>query len=578
MRKRIIIGRLAMNARGFGFVIPDNKSDGEDIYIASNHLGGALNGDRVRVLILSRFDGNRKRSGRIIKVLERISAISKEIQSVIRKYDLPEEFSTRALTEAARIETSPSDKEIAQRIDRRQLRIVTIDGADAKDLDDGVYAERNEDGSYFLGVYIADVSNYVREGSPLDAEAYERGTSVYPVDRVIPMLPKELSNGICSLNAGMDRLAMACEMRLALSGRVEAYKIFPTVIKVYRRLTYEAVNKFFAGDRTELSELTEMLSTLKELRDKRFRLRAERGAIDFDLGEIKVILDGEGRPIDVIKRRRELAESVIEECMLTANETVARHLSEKNIPSLYRIHEPPAKDSLERLNELLNAFGFHLRIRANERVRPVDIQKILSAIRGRRGEQTINAATLRAMQQARYSSENVGHFGLAAKFYTHFTSPIRRYPDLVVHRLLKETIGNQTMSPARIERWSERLPEIASHTSMRERVAVEAERESTMLKAVEYMQQFVGAKFDGMICSVTKFGFFVELANGTDGLVRLSTLKGDEYNFVEREYTLVGRRTGRAFRIGDDVTVKLIEANVELRQLNFVLSNDSSSK
>ncbi len=567
-----------MSARGFGFVIPDDKRDGEDIYIASNHLGGALNGDRVRVLILSRFDGNRKRNGRIIKVLERISAISKETQSVIRKYDLPEEFSAAVLTAAARLETAPSEREIAQRIDRRRLRIVTIDGADAKDLDDGVYAERNADGSYFLGVYIADVSHYVREGTPLDAEAYERGTSVYPVDRVIPMLPQELSNGICSLNAGADRLAMGCEMRLSASGRVEAYKIFPTVIKVYRRLTYEAVNKFFAGERTELSELTEMLSILREIRDKRFRLRAERGAIDFDLGEIKVVLDDEGRPIDVFKRRRELAESVIEECMLTANETVARHLSEKNIPSLYRIHEPPDKDSLERLNELLNAFGFHLRIRANERVRPVDIQKILSAIRGRRGEQTINAATLRAMQQARYSSENVGHFGLAARFYTHFTSPIRRYPDLVVHRLLKETIGNQTMSSARIERWSKRLPEIAAHSSMRERVAVDAERESTMLKAVEYMQQFVGATFVGMICSVTKFGFFVELDNGVDGLVRITSIKGDEYTFIEREYALVGRRTGHSFRVGDEVTVKLIEANVELRQLNFALSNDSSSK
>lgn len=571
MRKRIVIGRLALSARGFGFVIPDDKRDGEDIYIAANHLGGALNGDRVRVLILSKFDGNRKRNGRIIKVLERISALGREVQSVVRKYDLPEEFSAATLTEAAQIETEPSDKEIARRIDRRRLKIVTIDGADAKDLDDGVYAERNADGSYFLGVYIADVSHYVREGSALDAEAFERGTSIYPVDRVIPMLPKELSNGICSLNAGAERLSMACEMLLSPGGRVEAYKIFPTVINVHRRLTYEAVNKFFAGDRTELSELTEMLSTLKEIRDKRFALRADRGAIDFDLGEIKVILDDEGSPIDVIKRRRDLAESVIEECMLTANETIARHLSEKNVPSLYRIHEPPDKDSLERLNELLNAFGFHLRIRAGSGVRPVDIQKILSAIHGRRGEHTINAATLRAMQQARYSSENVGHFGLAAAFYTHFTSPIRRYPDLVVHRLLKETIGNETMSPARLKRWQKRLPEIAMHSSMRERVAVEAERESTMLKAVEYMQQFVGATFEGMINGVTSFGLFVELDNGVDGLVRSTSIRDDDYVFIEREYALVGRRTGRAFRVGDEVTVKLIEANVELRQLNFAL-------
>ncbi len=563
-----------MNARGFGFVVPDEHDDDGDIYIASNRLGGARNGDRVRTLVLTRYGDTRKRSGRIIKVLERLSAISGEIQSVVRSHDLPEEFSTEALTEAAHIETEPSEREIARRIDRRHLNIVTIDGADAKDLDDGVYAEKNSDGSYFLGVYIADVSHYVREGSPLDAEAYERGTSVYLVDRVLPMLPKELSNGICSLNAGTERLSMACEMRLSASGRVEAYKIFPTVISVRRRLSYEGVNKFFAGDRTELTELSAMLSTLKEIRDKRFKLRADRGAIDFELGEIKVVLDDEGHPINVLKRRRELAESVIEECMLTANETVARHLSEKNIPSLYRVHEPPASDNLERLNELLNAFGFHLRIRMKG-VKPSDIQKVLTAVKGRRGEHTVNTATLRAMQQARYSAENVGHFGLAAQFYTHFTSPIRRYPDLIVHRLLKETLGNQAMSPARLKRWKKNLPEIAAQSSTRERIAVEAERESTMLKAVEYMQQFVGATFEGMISGVTNFGFFVELENGVDGLVRSTGLRDDHYEFVEREYALIGRRTGRAFRVGDAVTVKLIEANVGLRQINFSLVDNA---
>ena len=635
-REKFIIGRLAMNAHGFGFVTPEDNPDEGDLYIATEHLCGALHGDRVKTQVIGRASGDKKRRGRIVEIIEKanrkyvctyyaengfrfaecddpqqpyiikpvnakkynlqtgtkllievldapkhrqalhlngriievlgdIHDAGMDILSLMLRYGLPREFPTEVLEAAARVEQSPSEEEIARRVDRRHLRIVTIDGADAKDLDDGVYAERNPDGSYFLGVYIADVSHYVRDGDVLDVEAAARGTSVYLVDRVLPMLPKELSNGICSLNAGVERLSMACEMTLSADGRVEDYKIFSTVINVHRRLTYEAVNRFYNGDRSELSELETLLMTLKEIRDKRYHLRAERGAIDFDLPEIKVLLDENGRPIDIIKRRRELAESVIEECMLVANETVAKHLSDKKLPGLYRVHEPPSIDNLKKLNELLNAFGFRLKVRGD--IKPLEIQRVLESAKGKRGEKNINAATLRAMQQARYCAENLGHFGLAAEFYTHFTSPIRRYPDLIVHRLLKE----QPMNSSRREQWRKRLPSIAQNSSLRERVAADAERESTDLKAVEYMQKFIGKVFDGVINSVLSFGFFVELDNGVDGLVHVSSLQDDYYDYVEQEYALVGFMSGRAFRIGDAVTVKLVDADIRLKQLTFIL-------
>ena len=638
-----MIGRLMMNAHGFGFVTPEENPDDGDLFIAPEHLCGALHGDRVKVRVIARASGDKKRRGRIVSIIEQanrkyvctfraefglryaqcddphlpylirplnvkkfnikpntkvvIEVLDEpkhrpalhlngiivevlgdshdkgmDILSLMLRFGLPKEFPTHVLKAAARVEQTVSEEEIARRIDRRHLKVVTIDGADAKDLDDGVYAERNPDGSYFLGVYIADVSHYVLDGGTLDLEAAARGTSVYLVDRVLPMLPTELSNGICSLNAGEARLSMACEMLLSADGRVMTHKIFPTVINVHRRLTYEEVNRFYGGARAELSELESLLLTLKDIRDKRYRLRAERGAIDFDLSEIKVLLDENGRPVDIVKRRRELAESVIEECMLVANETVARHLSEKKMPGMYRVHEPPSLDNLKKFNELLNAFGFRLSIR--EDIKPLEIQRVLESAKGKRGEQNINAAALRAMQQARYCAENLGHFGLAAEFYTHFTSPIRRYPDLIVHRLLKE----QPMTSARREHWRKRLPSIASASSLRERVAADAERESTDLKAVEYMKRFVGDVFDGVINSVVNFGFFVELDNGVDGLVRASTIHGDHYNYVEQEYALVGLRSGRAFRIGDAVKVRLVDANVQLKQLTFVLLNDNQSE
>ncbi len=491
--------------------------------------------------------------GEIICAIE-----SGDISEIIASHGVVEEFPAKVQAAAAQIETFPAAEEIASRIDRRHLKIVTIDGADAKDLDDAVFAEEI-DGGYFLGVYIADVSHYVKRNSTLDKEAAARGTSIYPVDRVVPMLPRELSNGICSLNAGVDRLAMACEMKLDAAGKIISYEIFPTVIHVNRRLNYDQVNEFFAG-KIEIETCATNLNTLRKIYNLRKKIRYERGAIDFDLPEIKIRLDKTGAPLEIIKKINGVAENLIEECMLAANETVAEHLARQNIPSLYRVHEIPAAEKVATLNRLLAHFSLHV---SNAR-EPRQFQKILAQIKDTPAEKVIAGVALRTMQQARYSSENLGHFGLAAKFYTHFTSPIRRYPDLIVHRMLRTRREKFSKIAAKLE-------EIAVQTSELERRAVAIEREAVDLKSAEFMQKFLGEIFDAVICSVTKFGFFVELENGVDGLVRAATIRDDFYVYAESEFALIGNKTGRIFQIGDSVRVRLTEANVKLRQLAFEL-------
>ena len=553
-----IVGRLSVNARGFGFVTPEeiNSEKDTDIFIPASKMGSALHGDRVRVKISNSInyydqDNRNKREGRITQVLERVNTsiigtykseftfhfveaddsrlpqfilirnfkTFKELKrgtkviveitdysnpmegiitevlggrkepgidilAVIRRYGVTPEFPKEVLEAAAKIEKEPSKSSKSNRINRRNLKIVTIDGEDAKDLDDGVYAEKNEDGTYFLGVYIADVSYYVTENSLIDREAFERGTSIYPVDRVVPMLPKELSNGICSLNAGVDRLAMACEMTLDSSGNVKKYNIFPTVIHVHKRLTYTAVNKFFNSElgeqNEELNDIADMLNTLKEIRKLRCDIREKRGAIDFDLTEIKVILDDKGHPIDIIKRERNLAESVIEECM-----PVAKHMVDLRRPFIYRVHEQPDGEKITNFNSLLAMFGLHINKRPDGTIRPMDIQRVLSKVKGTKAEKIISTIALRSMQQAHYTAEQAEHFGLAAQYYTHFTSPIRRYPDLIVHRLLRETFNvdkgktRKKFNSKHYTKLKDSLAHIAKQSSDRERRAVEIERETT---------------------------------------------------------------------------------------------------
>lgn len=627
MKSKNIVGKLSVNQRGFGFVAPEDG--GTDIFVAAENLRGAFNGDKVKVRITNIFRGrleghvteilehansiivgklthfgkkvavepDDKRisreiilpgqkylpntkvvvkvtsweplRGKVVEIIGKVNGVGVEVRSILRSHGVEENFPPEVQSEASRVELEPSEKEISRRIDRRNLKIVTIDGEDAKDLDDGVFAAETDDGGFFLGVYIADVSFYVRPKTFLDNEAFERGTSIYPVDRVVPMLPVELSNGICSLNAGVNRLAMACEMILDASGNVTSYKIFPTVIRVFKRLSYTQVNKFLDGDKI-LSDCAENLNALKKIHGLRKKIREQRGSIDFDLPEMKIILSEDGTPIEITKRIQTVAESIIEECMLLANETVARHTVKKKIPSLYRVHELPSPEKVQTLNQLLAHFSLHVTKSANRELEPRDFQKILSKVKGMPAEKVITGYALRTMQQARYAAENLGHFGIAAEFYTHFTSPIRRYPDLIVHRMLRASLD----TPEQLPTLAKRLDEAAKHSSERERRAIDVERETLDLKAVEFMKNFVGQIFDGVIAGVTNFGFFVELDNGVDGLVRVASLYDDFYAFVEQKFALIGQATGKSFHIGDKVRVKLSSANTKLRQINFELIDD----
>ncbi len=575
-----IVGTFESN-KTFAFVTPDNTKLNNDIFVPKKHFGGARTGSKVVVEITKWPSGRHNAEGKVVEVLGKEGDPGVDVLSVMRQYDLSQEFPEDVQYAADHIEQNPSPDEYEGRRDRRDLTIVTVDGDDSKDFDDGVYVEKKADGSYFLGVYIADVSWYVREGEPLDREARERGTSVYLVDRVIPMLPFALSNGICSLNQGVDRLSMACEMQVSPEGEITSYEIVPAVIHVYRRLTYNIVNKVLVDKDPETVEaqrdLLPMLETLEELRNVMKAKRHRRGSIDFDIPEVKVKLDEKGHPIALIKREGSLAESIIEECMLAANETVAEHMDKKHLPFMYRVHEQPTEEKIETLNNLLGAFGLFVHQDEAGHIRPMDVQQVLEKVKGKPEARIVETVSLRSMQQARYASENLGHFGLAARYYTHFTSPIRRYPDLIVHRLLRETLeGGGTLPRERQEKLRTALPDIADWASQRERIAIEAERETTDMKKIEYMAQFVGEEFKGVISGVTAFGIFVELDNGVEGLVHVSTMVNDYYEYKEEQYAMVGERTQQRYRLGDEVEVLLVRANAKERNLDFVLKDNGA--
>lgn len=563
-------------SKAFGFVTPDSTKIGRDIFVLKKDFGGAKTGSKVVVEITKWPEARRSAEGRVIEVLGKTGDPGVDVLAVMRAYDLDENFPPDVAAAAAQCPENPLPEEYAGRRDRRDFPIVTIDGEDTKDIDDGIYAYER-DGEFFLGVYIADVSHYVRAGEPLDVEAARRGTSVYLVDRVIPMLPKELSNGICSLNEGVDRLSMACEMQIGADGEVKSYEIVPCVIHVARRLTYTLVNKVLAGEEPFVSDnedIRPMLETLRRLREVLRGKRHRRGSIDFELPEIKVKLDAAGHPIALERRTGSIGESIIEECMLAANETVARHMELKEEPFVYRVHEAPVSEKIERFQSLLAALGLRLNVDEDGKVRSRDIQQVLDRVKGAPEERIIGAVALRSMQQARYATASLGHFGLAARYYTHFTSPIRRYPDLLVHRLLRETFATGHIPAEKRERLRTALSEAAEHSSARERIAVEAERETTDMKKIEYMAQFVGETFEGVISGVTAFGIFVELENGVEGLVHVSTMVNDYYSYVEEQYAMVGERTGARYRLGDAVTIIITRADVQARTLDFVLKDN----
>jgi ribonuclease R len=566
-----VVGTYTESAN-FGFVIPDDKKFNGDIFIPKHASKGAVEGHKVVVNITVYPEGRMSAEGEVVQILGHRNDPGVDILSIIYKHGLPIEFPEDVMEQAQKVPDKISEEDIKGRRDLRNEVYVTIDGADAKDLDDAVSVTRLDNGNFKLGVSIADVSYYVTENSPIDKEAYERGTSVYLVDRVIPMIPHRLSNGICSLNPKVDRLTLTCEMEINERGVVVSHEIFESVIKTTERMTYSDVNKILVDQDEELREkyhdLVPMFEDMEELAAILRKKRMKRGAIDFDFKEAKVLVDDDGHPTDVVIRERSVAERLIEEFMLAANETVAEHFHWLELPFIYRIHEDPKEDKLQRFFEFITNFGLIVRGKANT-VHPRALQEIIEEVQGKPEEMVVNTVMLRSMQQAKYYPENLGHFGLATDYYTHFTSPIRRYPDLIVHRLIRTYIIKGEMDPQTQAKWSALLPEIAQHTSKMERRAVDAERETDELKKTEYMEDKIGEEFDGIISSVTNFGIFVELPNTIEGLVHVSYLTDDYYHYDERQYAMIGERTGNVFRIGDEITVRVISVDKEERSIDF---------
>ena len=555
--------------RNFGFVIPDDERLGTDIFVDLQHTLDARSGAKVLVKIMKWPDGDKKPEGMIIEVLGYKGDIGLDINCIMAEHHIPFSFPENVIKASKHIDMTIHDD--SNRWDLRHIPMVTIDGEDAKDLDDAVSGRKLDNGNYELGVHIADVSHYVESQKAIDKEAYDRGTSVYLVDRVIPMLPESLSNGICSLNAGEDRYAMTCMMEINQAGKVVDYHIQPSIIHVNRRCSYKEVYKALAEDiiPEDLLPLMPMLKDLACIAENLRAMRYRRGALDFDFPEYKVLLDHDGTPLRIVKRERTLAERLIEECMLIANETVAIHLKNTHRPSVYRIHEVPSDEKMELFQKVLNYLGQNIRFNG-ETLEPRQFQYILDTVKGTDIEQVTQIMTLRSMQQAKYSTDNVGHFGLASTCYTHFTSPIRRYPDLMVHRLLKADM-NWRNGYSKRDTTAEFLVRAAEHSSLKEQDAVSAERDTVDLKKTQYMVPFIGEVFEGTISSITSFGMFVELENGIDGLVHMSMMTDDYYFYDEEHFVLVGKRTGKIYRLGETVTVTLVKADVEKRQIDFVL-------
>ena len=558
--------------KGYGFVVPDNQKISKDIFIPQGCDQGAVSGHKVMVKIKDFGEKKGKKpEGVITEILGHIHDPGVDILSIVRAYDLPEEFPGAVKTQLKQIPDEVTKDSWAGRKDLRDLPTVTIDGEEAKDLDDAISIERAGEG-YLLGVHIADVSHYVQEHTPLDEEALKRGTSVYLVDRVIPMLPHKLSNGICSLNEGEDRLALSCLMEIDSQGNVTGHEIAETVIRSDRRMTYTAVNAIVTDHdpqvTAEYAEFAEMFLLMKELADILRKKRHARGSIDFDFPESKILLDEKGKPTEIRAYERNAATRIIEDFMLLANETVAEDYFWQELPFLYRTHDKPDEDRMKRLGTFINNFGYVLRMPGGQ-VYPKEIQKLLDKVEGTPEELLISRLTLRSMKQAKYTIENTGHFGLAARYYTHFTSPIRRYPDLQIHRIMKEALHGG-LTGKRISHYEKILPKVAVQTSALERRADEAERETDKLKKVQYMEQFVGQEFEGVISGVTSWGFYVELPNTVEGLVHISELRDDYYVFLEERYELCGEMTGKTYKLGQTIRVQVTGCDRFSKTIDFI--------
>ena len=561
-------------SKTFGFVRPDNPRINMDIFVPIERSKGAVTGHKVVVELTSYGGKGKKPEGKVIEIIGHENDPGTDIMSLVRAYGLPVEFPEKVLNQAERVAKDVTSADMAGRMDLRDWQTVTIDGEDAKDLDDAVTLTR--DGDFWqLGVHIADVTNYVQENSALDVEALKRGTSVYLVDRVIPMLPHTLSNGICSLNQGEDRLTLSCIMKIDAKGNIVDHRIAESVINVDRRMSYTDVNKIITlkdPEKTEeYKDFVRMFLDMKEVADLLRAKRRKRGSIDFDFPETKVILDDQGHPVDIKPYDRNPATKIIEDFMLAANETVAQDYFWQEIPFVYRTHEVPDTEKIKKLSTFINNFGYHIHMGSDE-VHPKELQKLLDKIEGKPEEPLLARLTLRSMKQAKYTTQCTGHFGLAARYYTHFTSPIRRYPDLQIHRIIKECLHGG-MKEKRIAHYDKVLPQVAVQTSALERRADEAERETEKMKKCEYMSKFVGQTFEGVISGVTNWGFYVELPNTVEGLVRISELRDDYYIFDESRYELVGEMSRKVYKLGQPVRVVVAGTDKLLRTVDFVLEN-----
>ncbi|HEC2179394.1 TPA: ribonuclease R [Staphylococcus delphini] len=566
-----VVGTFS-EARHFGFVVPDDKRIMQDIFVPKGQELGAVEGHKVLVQITQYSDGTNSPEGQISAILGHKNDPGVDILSIIYQHGIEIEFPDDVLKEAEDVPETIQPDELKGRRDLRDDLTITIDGADAKDLDDAIAVKKLDNGNTELTVSIADVSYYVTEGSALDREAYDRATSVYLVDRVIPMIPHRLSNGICSLNPDVDRLAMSCRMEIDAQGQVVKHEIFESVIHSNARMTYDAVNRIItdkdAATRAQYPEIVPMLDLAQTLSQQLIAMRKKRGEIDFDIKEAKVIVNEEGIPKEVVTRERGEGERLIESFMLIANETVAEHFNKMEVPFIYRIHEQPKSERLRQFFDFITNFGIMVK-GTGEDIHPSTLQNINEEIAGRPEDMVISTMMLRSMQQARYDADNLGHFGLAADYYTHFTSPIRRYPDLIVHRLVRKYLIEKSMDGRAMHEWEEKLPQIAEHTSNRERRAIDAERDTDELKKAEFMIQHIGDEFEGVISSVANFGMFVELANTIEGMVNMQNMSDDYYHFDERQMALIGERKAKVYRIGDVVKVKVIHVDVDERQIDF---------
>lgn len=562
---------LFQQSKNFGFVIPDNSKISRDIFVPLEKSKGAVNGHKVVVRITGYGDKDKKPEGVVTEIIGHVNDPGTDILSVIKSMEIPTEFPDEVMKQVEAVPNEVSGKDIAGRLDLRNVQMVTIDGEDAKDLDDAVSLVK-ENGKYILGVHIADVSNYVTENSPLDKEAIKRGTSVYLVDRVIPMLPHKLSNGICSLNAQVDRLALSCIMEIDDKGNVTGHKIAETVVNIDKRMDYTTVNKILEhNDEEAVEENKEFVQMFRQMNELALILREKRhkrGSIDFDFPESKIILDEKGHPTEIKPYERNSATKLIEDFMLIANETIAEDYFWQELPFVYRTHDNPDSEKMIKLGLFINNFGYA--IKGEQEIHPKELQKLLEKIAGTDEETLISRLTLRSMKQAKYTTSSTGHFGLATKYYCHFTSPIRRYPDLQIHRIIKENLHGG-LSEKRIRHYESILPHIADNSSKTERRADEAERDTDKIKKVEYMENHIGEVFEGVISSITNWGMYVELPNTIEGMIRINDLMDDYYYYDEDNYELVGSDTKRRFKLGQPVMVEVVRTDKIQRQIDFRL-------